>query len=332
MRIPQTRHKHLFFGIFCFLLNVSASWGQTQEPVAQFPSKPITLVVNFPTGGGTDILARMLGNYFSDVFGQTAVIENRPGASGNLGAKHVADKAPDGYSLLMVNSSFAINPGVFTNMPFDPKKDFIPLINVAFVPSVMVVPADSPYKKLSDLIAEAKPVKNTVSFGSCGNGTPQHLAGAVLNINANTHITHVPYTGCGPALRDVLGGQVPMAIITASSAAPHIKSGKLIALAITSAERTAQLPNVPTVAEQGYPGYQINQWHGLLAPANMPAALQAKLFDRMLKIVQNPEVKEKLLSMGYTPAYDDPAAFKKIVHDDIDRFAKITKLLGLKSD
>ena len=145
-------------------------------------------------------------------------------------------------------------------------------------------------------------------------------------------MTHVPYTGCGPALRDVIGGQIPIAIITASSAAPHIKSGKLVALGITSAERTAQLPNVPTVAEQGFPGYQINQWHGLLVPAQTSPALQAKLYERVMKIVQMPEVKEKLLSMGYTPAYDDPAAFKKIVNEDIDRFSSLAKTLGLKSD
>ena len=332
MPLIRQSATHLLAGSLFCLFSCGLAWGQSSEPIQQFPSKPITIVVNFPTGGGTDILARMLGGYFNDAVGQTAVIENRPGASGNLGAKYVADKAPDGYTLLMVNSSFAINPGVFSNMPFDPKKDFSPLINIAFVPSVLVVPPDSPYKKLSDLLADAKPIKNTVSFGSCGNGTPQHLAGAVLNINANTHITHIPYTGCGPALRDVLGGQIPSAIITASSAAAHIKSGKLIALAITSAERTAQLPNVPTVAEQGYPGYQINQWHGLLAPANMPAPLQSKLYERLMKIVQNPEVKDKLLTMGYTPAYDDPSAFKKIVHEDIDRFSKITKTIGLKSD
>jgi len=303
-----------------------------QEPISQFPSKPITIVVNFPVGGGTDILARILGNYFTDSFGQSAIIENRAGASGNVGAKHVVDKPSDGYTLLMVNSSYAINPGVFTNMPFDPKKDLITIINVAFIPSVLVVPADSPYKNFAALIAAAKPIKNEVSFGSCGNGTPQHLAGAILNINAKTHITHIPYGGCGPALRDVLGGQIPMAIITASSAAAQIKAGKLIALAITSAERTLQLPNIPTVAEQGYPGYQMNQWHGLLVPADTPVALQTKLYERLLKIAQLPEVKEKLISIGYTPAYDNPSVFKKIVHDDIDRFSNLTKSIGLKLD
>jgi len=323
---------HVLGGVAFSMMAVSTGWAQSTEPVQNFPSKPITVVVTFPVGGGTDILARLLGNHFTETFGQSAIVENRAGASGNVGAKHVADKGPDGYSLLMVNSSYAINPGVFSNMPFDPKKDLSPVINVAFIPSVIVVPADSPYKQLPALIAAAKPAKNPVSFGSCGNGTPQHLAGAVININGKVNMTHVPYAGCGPALRDVMGGQVPMAIITASSAAPHIKSGKLLALGITSAERTLQLPAVPTVAEQGFPGYQINQWHGLMVPSQTSPALQAKLYERVMKIVQMPDVKEKLISMGYTPAYDDPAAFRKIVHEDIDRFSVLTKTLGLKLD
>ena len=328
----QAWNKKVVIGSILFALVTPFMNALGQESVQQFPTKPISIVVNFPVGGGTDILARVLGNAFNDSFGQPAIIENRVGASGNVGAKHVADKAPDGYTMLMVNSSYAINPGVLNNMPFDPKKDLTPIINVAFVPSVIVVPPDSPYKRLSDLLAAAKPAKNTVSFGSCGNGTPQHLAGAILNLDAKTNIAHVPYGGCGPALRDVLGSQIPMAIITASSAATYIKSGKLIALAITSAERTVQLPNVPTVAEQGYPGYQINQWHGLLVPAKMPMALQMKIYEHLLKIVQAPEMKEKLISMGYTPAYDDPATFGKMVRDDVDRFSNLTKLLGLKSD
>ena len=324
--------KKVVIGSMFFALITPFMNALSQESVQQYPSKPISIVVNFPVGGGTDILARVLGNGFNDAFGQPAIIENRVGASGNVGAKLVADKAPDGYTLLMVNSSYAINPGVFGSMPFDPKKDLTPIINVAFVPSVIVVPPDSPYKRLSELLAAAKPAKNSISFGSCGNGTPQHLAGATLNLDAKTNMTHVPFGGCGPALRDVLGSQIPMAIITASSAAPHIKSGKLIALGITSAERTVQLPNIPTVAEQGYPGYQINQWHGLLVPAKIPIALQNKIYENILKIVQTPEIKEKLISMGYTPAYDDPTVFGKLVHYDIDRFSSLTKLIGLKSD
>ena len=232
----------------------------------------------------------------------------------------------------MVNSSFAINPAVFATMPFDPKKDFAPIINVAFIPSVLVVPANSPYKNLAELLTAAKPVKNDASYGSCGNGTPQHLAGESLNIYAKTHITHIPYGGCGPALKDVVGGQIPLAIITASSAMSLIKGGKLRALAVTSAQRFGQLPDVPTVAEQGYAGYELSQWHGLLAPANTSLALQQKLYDGINKALQLPAVKDKLNSLGYTPANDDPANFKKILDSDIDKFVKLAKEIKLKVD
>ena len=302
------------------------------ESPDKFPSRAVTITVTFPPGGGTDILARLIGNYVGDTLGHVAVVENKPGASGNVGAKFVADRAPDGYSLLMVNSSFAINPAVFSTLPFDPKKDFVPIINVAFVPSVLVVPADSPYKTLAQLLTAAKPEKNDVSYGSCGNGTPQHLAGESLNINAGTHITHIPFGGCGPALNSVLGGQIPMAIITASSASNQIAAGKLRALAVTSPKRSPFLPDVPTVAEQGFPGYELNQWHGLLAPAGTPPAVQQKLFEGINKAMQKPEVKEKLATLGYTQAEDGPEAFKKIVDDDLDKFSKLAKQIGLKVD
>ena len=297
-----------------------------------FPNKPINITVTFPPGGGTDILARLIGNYMSETLGHGAIVENKPGASGNVGAKYLADRAPDGYSLLMVNSSFAINPAVFSKLPFDPKKDFVPIVNMAWIPSVLVVPANSPYKTLAELLTAAKPAKNDVSYGSCGNGTPQHLAGASLNIFAKTHITHIPYGGCGPALKDVLGGQIPLAIITASSAMTQIQAGKLRALVVTSPNRSALLPEVPSVSEQGYPGYELNQWHGLLAPANTPPAVQQKLFEGINKALQLPAVKEKLISLGYTPAYDGPATFKKIVDGDIDKFVKLAKDIGLKVD
>lgn len=313
-------------------LATSAFAADPAESPDKFPSRPITITVTFPPGGGTDILARLIGNYLGETMGHAAVVENKPGASGNLGAKFVSERAPDGYSLLMVNSSYAINPAVFSQMPFDPKKDFAPIINVALVPSVLVVPANSPYKTLGELITAAKPDKNEVSYGSCGNGTPQHLAGESLNIYAGAHITHIPFGGCGPALNSVLGGQIPMAIITASSASAQIKAGKLRALAVTSPQRSPFLADVPTVAEQGYPGYELNQWHGLLAPAGTPPAIQQKLYEGINKVMQKPEVKEKLASLGYTQADDGPAAFKKIVDADIDKFSKLAKQIGLKVD
>ncbi len=316
----------------CLLSPYFSASAQTTDSADNFPNRALNITVTFPPGGGTDILARLIGNALAETLGHAAVVENKPGASGNVGSKYVAERAPDGYSLLMVNSSFAINPAVFATMPFDPKKDFAPIINVAFIPSVLVVPANSPYKNLAELLTAAKPAKNDVSYGSCGNGTPQHLAGESLNIEAKTSITHIPYGGCGPALKDVVGGQIPLAIITASSAMSLIKGGKLRALAVTSAERFGQLPDVPTVAEQGYAGYQLSQWHGLLAPANTPVAIQQKLYEGINKALQSAVVKDKLESLGYTRANDGPAAFKKIIDSDIDKFVKLAKEIKLKVD
>ncbi len=318
--------------LLCLLLSGLCPSAQAADSTESFPAHPLTITVTFPPGGGTDILARLIGAYLTETMGHAAVVENKPGASGNLGAKFVADRAPDGYSLLMVNSSFAINPAVFAQLPFDPKKDFDPIINVAYVPSVLIVPAQSPYKTLSELLAAAQPEKNDVSYGSCGNGTPQHLAGESLNIVAKAHITHIPFGGCGPALNSVVAGQIPMAIVTASSANAQIKAGKLRALAVTSPARSPFLPDVPTVAELGFPGYELNQWHGLLAPAGTPPAIQEKLYAGIAKVMQRPDVKEKLANLGYTQTDDGPAAFRKIIDADIDKFSRLTKDIGLKVD
>jgi tripartite-type tricarboxylate transporter receptor subunit TctC len=301
------------------------------EDAAAFPSKPFDIIVTFPPGGGTDMLARLIGNYMAETLGKGAIVENRPGASGNVGARVVKERAPDGYSLLMVNSSFAVNPGVFKTLPFDPKKDFDAIINIAYVPSVMVVPPGSPYKTLADVTAEAKK-NNDVSFGSCGNGTPQHLAGELFKLQAKVDMVHVPYKGCGPALNDVLGGQIGLAVITASSALPFIKAGKLRVLAVTSKTRSSLMPDIPTVAEQGYPGYELTQWHGLLAPAGTPDAIKNKLYDGVARIMKRSDVQQKLADLGYDTASDGPAAFQKMVDSDIDRFAALAKKIGLSAD
>jgi tripartite-type tricarboxylate transporter receptor subunit TctC len=294
--------------------------------------KPIEVTVTFPPGGGTDVLARLIGNHTIDSLGKASVVENRPGASGNLGARYVAGRPADGSSLLMVNSSFAINPGVFRTLPFNPKTDFVAIINVAYIATVMVVPIDSPYKTFADVMAAAKPKENTVSFGSCGSGTPQHLAGELINLRAGVHMLHVPYKGCGPALNDIVGAQIPIGLVTASSAMPFVKGGKLRALAISSKERFSQMPDVPTVAEQGLPGYELSQWHGLLAPKGTPVNIQKRLYEGFAKIMMRNDVQRVLSDLGYTPASDGPEAFQKIVNNDIDRFAEISKRIGLTAD
>ncbi len=298
---------------------------------AAYPTHPITIVVTFPPGGGTDLLARRLGASLQEQFGQPVVVENRPGASGNIGARIVAESPPDGYTLLMVNSSFAINPGVYRNLGFAPKRDFTAVINVAFVPSVFVVPAASPLHNLDDALAAARPDK-PLPFASCGNGTPQHLAGEMLARATGASLQQVPYKGCGPALTDVTAGQVGMGVVTASSAAPLIAAGKLRALAVTSPQRSPLLPAVPTVAEQGVPNYALDQWHGLLAPAATPPAVVAKLNAAVARIVQRPDVQASLREQGFTPTISSPGAFQDMINADIDRYTALTEAIGLRAD
>lgn len=298
---------------------------------ATYPTRPVTIVVTFPPGGGTDLLARRLGASLQEQFGQPVVVENRPGASGNIGARIVAESPPDGYTLLMVNSSFAINPGVYRNLGFAPRRDFAAVINVAFVPSVFVVPAASPLRTLDDALNAARP-ERPLAFASCGNGTPQHLAGEMLARASGASLQHVPYKGCGPALTDVASGQVGVGVVTASSAAPLIAAGRLRALAVTSPQRSPLLPAVPTVAEQGVSGYALDQWHGLLAPAATPPAVVAKLNATLARIMSRPDVQAALREQGFTPATSSPRAFQDMINADIDRYTALTNAIGLRAD
>lgn len=303
------------------------------DPVADatYPIRPITIVVTFPPGGGTDLLARRLGADLQEQFGQPVVVENRPGASGNIGARVVAESPPDGYTLLMVNSSFAINPGVYRSLGFAPKRDFTAVMNVAFVPSVFVVPAASPLRTLDDALNAARP-ERPLPFASCGNGTPQHLAGEMLARATGAPLQQVPYKGCGPALTDVMSGQVGMGVVTASSAAPLIAAGRLRALAVTSPQRSPLLPAVPTVAEQGISGYALDQWHGLLAPAATPPAVVAKLNATLARIMLRPAVQAALREQGFTPTTSSPSAFQDMINADIDRYTALTGAIGLHAD
>ncbi|OZI21273.1 ABC transporter substrate-binding protein [Bordetella genomosp. 9] len=323
--------RKLFLGAAMAAVLQAGASAAVAQGAASFPDKNLDIIVTFPPGGGTDMLARLIANYIPETLGKSAIVENRPGASGNVGARVVKERAPDGYSLLMVNSSFAVNPGVFKTLPFDPKKDFDAIINIAYVPSVLVVPANSAYQKLADVTAAATK-SNDVSFGSCGNGTPQHLAGELFKLQAKVNMVHVPYKGCGPALNDVVGGQIGLAVITASSALPFIKAGKLRALAVTSKERSKLMPDVPTVAEQGYPGYELTQWHGLLVPAGTPDDIKQKLYDGVARIMRRPEVQQRLADLGYDTASDGPAVFQKMVASDIDKFTALAQKIGLSAD
>ena len=304
--------------------NVQAAATTTKN----YPTKPVNLVVTFPPGGGTDLLARLLGDELEKRWRTPVVVENRPGASGNIGARYVADSAPDGYTLLMVNSSFAINPGVYRQLGFDPKKDFDPIINVAWIPSVIVVGENSPAQDLAQALGQVK--DQSVAFASCGNGTPQHLAGEMLTERTGVSLLHIPYRGCGPAVADVASGQVPLGIVTISSAMSFVQSGKLRPLAVTSPEPSAVMPEVKSVMQTGVENYELNQWHGVLAPAGTPKAIVTQLNEVLADIMQDEKIQDKLKKLGYTPFRSTADEFKRVIHDDIDRFAGLTQRVGLQ--
>lgn len=306
-------------------LNYAPAW-------ADYPERAIRIVVTFPPGGGTDLLARKLGAALQQELGQAVVIENRPGASGTIGARVVAQAQADGYTLLMANSSFAINPGVYRHMPFSPERDFAAVMAVATVPSMLVVAADSSLKTFQDLVKVSVRARHPLSFASCGNGTPQHLAGEMLRGTAMLVLMHVPYRGCGPALTDVMAGQLDVGIVTASGAMPYIESGRLRALAVTSAQRWTPMPAIPTVAEQGFKGYELDQWHGLLAPAGTPDAVLQRLNTVLGKIIGRAAMRRELSSLGFNPMVTTQAEFQRLLAADIERFAALTAGMGLQAD
>lgn len=308
--------------------------GEAPAQAVKYPTKPITIIVTFPPGGGTDLLARKLGPRLEQALGQPVIIDNRPGASGNIGARAVAYARADGYTLLMANSSFAINPGVFRNLGFKPKEDFAPIANVGFVPSVIVTGQGSDIQNLEQVLEQQS--EPALAYASCGNGTPQHLAGEMLYDLRGTALLHIPYRGCGPALNDVVAGQVPIGIVTLSSAATLIESGHLRALAVTSAQRSPVLPHVPTVAEVSETGFELDQWHGLLAPSHTPEHIITILNRVVQKALTDPAMQSQLQALGYTPQAANESAlasgFKAMIWNDIDRFGALAYKIGLQVD
>ncbi|PWK33802.1 tripartite tricarboxylate transporter substrate binding protein [Cupriavidus plantarum] len=312
--------------------SIGALSGMAQANVAStFPQKPIRLVVTFPAGGGTDALARVIGTDISKSLGQPVVVDNRPGASGNIGAEFVAKSPADGYTLLIVNSSFAINPSVFKKLQFDPKSDFSAVISFASVPSVIAVPYQSKIRTFQELLTAGKS-STPPSYASCGNGTPQHLAGELLKISAKMDMLHVPYKGCAPAIADVLGGQADVSVNTLTNTVPYLKSNKLRALAVTSQARSPFLPDVPTVSELGVPGYDVDQWFGILAPAHTPPEIVQKLNAEIAKTIAKPEIKASLAQLGFATGTSTPAEFQKLVTSDIDRWQKFATKINLFVD
>lgn len=296
-------------------------------------NKPIKLVVPFPAGGGTDIFARVIGNKLAETLKWVVVVDNKPGAGGNIGIDAVAKSPPDGYTIgLGQTSNLAINPSLYAKLPYDPLKDLVPIVLVADAPLVLVVPANSPFKTVADVVAAAKKKPGDVTFGSPGNGTVAHLTGELFQMAAGVKFQHIPYKGSAQALTDLMGGQVQVYMSSIPTALSHIKGGKLRALAVTSPKRAPSLPDVPTIAEAGYKGFDANTWFGLVAPAGTPAPIVTKINAEVNRILKMPDVKEKFAAEGGGPIGGSSQEFAALLKSDYVKWGKVVKDSGAKLD
>jgi len=299
-----------------------------QEPA--YPVKPIRFVVGQAPGGATDIVARLVAGRIDDILGQNVVVENRTGAAGSIGAATVAKSAPDGYTVLVVSSSYSINPSLYASLPFDPQKDLVPVSLLAEAPFLLVVHPSVPAKSVKDLIALARAKPEMLTYGSGGNGSSGHLAGVLFEMGAGVKLSHIPYKGAGQALIDVIAGQITFMFASVLSSTPHIKRGRLRVLAVTSAKRSAALTAVPTVAEAGVPGYATTTWYGLLVPAGARQSIIDRLSAAAGKTVMSPELRDRMIADGAEPVGSTPGAFQKHLAAEIAKWRKVVKSAGVK--
>jgi tripartite-type tricarboxylate transporter receptor subunit TctC len=294
-----------------------------------YPARPVTLVVPYPPGGSADILARLVGQKLGERLGQPVVIENKAGAGTAIGAKAVAQSAPDGYTLLLGTvSSQAINPAM-NKVGYDPLKDFVPISPLAAIPFVLVANPSLPVRSLPDVIAMAKAQPGKLAYASAGLGTSNHLAGELLASRAKVQLLHVPYKGSAPALTDVVGGQVPLMFDLITTSLPMLQSGKVKALAVTSRTRSALLPDVPTFAESGVPDYEVSAWFGVFAPAGTPQAVVARLNAELTPLLQSADMQKRLRDMGAEPETGTPDAYARYVRDEAHKWGAVVRQAGL---
>ena len=297
-----------------------------------YPVKPVRFVVGQAPGGATDLVARAVAHTLTERLGQTVIVDNRTGAAGSIGAASVAKSAPDGYTLLVVSSSYSINPGLYANLPFDPVKDLMPVTLLAEAPFLLVVHPSLPARTVADLVALAKSRPDSLNFASGGLGSSGQLAGELFKKLARVKLTHVPYKGAGPALVDVIAGQVHLTFASMISSLGHVKSGKLRALAVTSVKRSKALPQLPTVAEAGVAGYATTTWYGVLAPAGTRPAVITRLNTELKKTIDSAEVHQRLSGDGAEPIGGTPEHFQKHLAAEMAKWRKVIRDAGIRAD
>ena len=314
------------------LLLVAALATSTASSAQGYPIRPVRLVVPFPAGGPADALGRVLADQLNKMWGHPVIVENRGGAGGNLGAEVVARAAPDGYTLLLNASSHVINASLFEKLPYDPIKDFTPVSEVASYMLVLVVHPSVPATSVKEFVAFANGKQDGLSVANAGLGTPTHLAAVLFAQAAGINLIHVPYRGAAPASTDLIGGQVPAMFNNPVNAVPQVKANRLRALAVTGAKRLSLLPDVPTVAESGYPGFETRTWYGLFGPAGMPADVVRKLYADTDKVLHMPEIANILVAQGWDIAVSPPDQFSQVLRAELERWSAVVKRAGIKAN
>jgi tripartite-type tricarboxylate transporter receptor subunit TctC len=297
-----------------------------------YPNRPIRLIVPYSVGGATDITSRLIAPHLGDSMGQQVIVDNRAGGASITGTDMVAKAAPDGYTILMASIAFGANAGLYTKLPFDPQKDFAPVSLVAIVPMVLAIHPSVPVRSVTELLALAKAKPGTLNYGSAGNGSANHLASELLKYMTSTNIVHVPYKGGGPAVVAIVAGETSMLFATISSSLQHYKSGRLIALGVSTSKRNTALPDVPTVAEAGVPGYEFFEWQGVVVPAGTPKAVIDRLHKEIVKALASPDVKERIVGLGLDVAGSTPQQFAAHINAEVIRWKKVAKESGIIVD
>jgi len=330
----STLSRSLNARLLATVVGIAATALPAASALAQaYPNKPIRLVVPFPPGGGTDMIARTVAQKLADQNRWNVVVDNRPGAGGNLGVDAVAKSAPDGYTLVMgQTSNLAINPSLYAKLPYDPLKDLAPVALVSSAPIVMAAPVNSPYKTFADVVAAAKAKPDGITLGYSGNGTVAHLAGELAENAAGIKLRHVPYKGASQAMTDLVGGQIDLYMSAVPTLLGQVRNGKLRAVTITSLKRSEQLPQTPTLAESGYKDFEAASWYGVLAPAGTPAAIVQQLNKAINQALTQPDVAEKLRSEGGDVLGGTPEKFSTLLKAEVPRWAKIVKDSGASLD
>lgn len=315
----------LFFSAYGLMFSTGA--------LAQaWPNKPIKFVVPYPPGGGTDVIARIVQEPMSQALGQQIIIDNRGGAGGSIGTDAVAKSPADGYTVLFTLSSHTINPAIYPKLAFNTEKDFLPVSLVASLPQILVANPDFPAKTVKEAIELARLKPDTIAFASVGNGSPGHLAGAMMATSANVKMTHIPYRGGGPAVTDVMAGQVPLLWVSIPAATQYIKAGKLRALAVSTTKRSVIFPDVPTMAESGFKDFEVDSWYAMFVPVGTPQAIVDALYNAVVKVLAQPSTKEKLIAQGAEAVGSTPAQLGAIVKAELAKWSKVTRESSIKAE